>query len=143
MSRRGGLTLLEVILGLAIFVSSLAVISSLVQIGVRAAQYTQLMNRATLLAESKMGEAVAGIVPLDSLGGEIFPEDPAWQWQLTSSEGPVPGLRWVGITVFPSQSGELAAHSETLQYTLSRLVLDPMYDPTLAGSSSSVLGGGL
>lgn len=137
MKQHGGLTLLEVILGLAIFVGSVATISSLVEIGVRASQYTQLMNRATMLAESKSAEVVAGFVLLEGFAGSTFLEDPAWQWQLSSSEGPVPGLKWVTISVFPSSTGELRGHRDRVQYTLNRLVIDPAYDFTLSESSLS------
>lgn len=139
MTHRNGLTLLEVILALAIFVMSLAVISKLVELGVRASQYTQLQNRAVMLAESKMGELVAGILPLDSATGDTFSEDPAWQWLATVSDGPVDGLKWVSITVAPASTGELASNRERIEFTLSRWLLDPSYsaDLDLAASSST------
>jgi type II secretion system protein I len=129
MSRRG-LTIMEVLLALAIFVGALAVLSKLVEIGVRASQYAQLQTRAALLAESKLGEVVAGIVPLGS-GGESFPDDPAWQWQLSVSDGPVAGLVWVSVTVAPSATGELARTREAVVFTLSRWLLDPAYSAEL------------
>ncbi len=137
---RKGLTLLEVILALAIFVGSLAVISKLVELGVRASHYAQLETRAVMLAESKMGEIVAGIVPLDSASGDVFAEDPAWQWQLAVSDGPVDGLKWVSISVAPASTGELATNRERVEYTLSRWLLDPSYTAELdlaAGSTST------
>ena len=139
MTHRQGLTLLEVILGLAIFVGALAVISKLVELGVRASRYAQLQTRAVMLAESKMGELVAGVLPLDSAGGDVFAEDPAWQWQLSVSDGPVDGLRWVSITVVPASGGELATNRERIEYSLSRWLLDPSYsaDLDLAASSSA------
>ena len=139
MMRRNGLTLLEVILSLAIFVMSLAVISKLVELGVRASQYAQLQSHAVMLAQSKMGELVAGIVPLDSASGDTFIEDPAWQWQATISDGPVDGLKWVSITVAPASTGELATNRERVEFTLSRWLLDPSYsaDLDLAASSSA------
>ena len=143
MIPRKGLTLLEVILALAIFVGSLAVISKLVELGVRGAHYAQLQTRAVMLAESKMGEIVAGIVPIDSASGDVFAEDPAWQWQLSVSDGPVEGLKWVSIYVAPASTGELARNRERIDYTLSRWLLDPSYtaDLDLAASSSSTSTG--
>jgi type II secretion system protein I len=139
MRHAQGLTLLEVILSLAIFVMSLAVISKLVELGVRASQYAQLQSRAVMLAESKMGEFVAGIMPLDSASGDTFIEDPAWQWQAAISDGPVDGLRWVSVTVFPASTGELATNRERIEFTLSRWLLDPSYtaDLDLAASSAT------
>src|SRR5262245_49933500 len=107
---RSGLTLLEVILGLAIFVGSIAIVSKLMELGVRASQYARLHTRAVMLAESKMGELVAGVVTLSDSGGDVFPEDAAWQWDLSVSDGPVDGLRWVSLTVSPSSNGELATN---------------------------------
>jgi len=148
MTHRKGLTLLEVILALAIFVMSLAVISKLMELGVRASQYAQLQSRAVMLAESKMGELVAGILPLDGASGDTFTEDPAWQWQATVSDGPVDGLKWVSITVAPASAGELRNNRERIEFTLSRWLLDPSYSADLdlaassATSTSSTSGSG-
>lgn len=137
MRSRHGLTLLEVILGLTIFVGSIALISKLVELGVRGSQYAQLQTRAVMLAESKMGELVAGITTLKSSSGETFQEDPAWQWQLASSDGPVDGLKWVSITVSPSATGEIAQNRERIEFTLSRWLLDPSYSADLDSAASS------
>jgi type II secretion system protein I len=133
---RAGLTLLEVILGLAIFVGSIAIVSKLVELGVRASQYSRLHTRAVMLAESKMGEVVAGVTSLDA-GGDVFYEDPAWQWELAVSDGPVDGLRWVSITVAPAASGELATNRDAVEFTLSRWLLDPSYSADLDSAASS------
>ncbi len=132
-----GLTLLEVILGLAIFVGSLAVLTKLVELGVRGSQFAQLHTRAVILAESKMGEIVAGLVPLNASGGR-FEEDAAWQWQATVADGPVAGLAWVSITVGPSATGELASHRGEVEFTLSRWVLDPEYSAELDAAAEEM-----
>jgi type II secretion system protein I len=140
-SLRRGLTLLEVILGLAIFVGSIAVVSKLMELGVRASQFARLHTRAVMLAESKMGELVAGVVSLDAGGGDVFTEDPAWQWELSVSNGPVDGLRWVSVTVSPASSGELATNREPVEFTLSRWLLDPSYSANLDSADSSSSSG--
>jgi hypothetical protein len=132
-----GLTLLEVILGLAIFVGSLAVLTKLVELGVRGSQFAQLHTRAVIMAESKMAEIVAGLVPLDASGG-TFEEDAAWQWQSAVSDGPVAGLAWVSITVGPSTTGELASHRGEVEFTLSRWVLDPEYSAELDAAAAEM-----
>jgi general secretion pathway protein I len=136
-SARPGITLMEVILGLAIFVGSVAIVSKLVELGVRASQYARLQTRAVLLAESKMGEVVAGIVPLDGAGSDVFAEDPAWQWELSVSDGAVDGLRWVTLTVAPAASGELSTNREALGFSLSRWLLDPSYGADLDSAAAS------
>jgi len=133
-----GLTLLEVILGLAIFVGSLAVLTRLVELGVRASQFAQLHTRAVIMAESKMGEIMAGLVPLDAATGGTFEEDPAWQWQSAISDGPVAGLAWVSITVGPAAGGELASHRGEIEFTLSRWVLDPEYSAELEAAAAEM-----
>jgi hypothetical protein len=134
---------MEVIIGLAILVGSIAIVSKLVELGVRASQYARLQTRAVMLAQSKMGEVVAGVVPLDSAGGDVFSEDPAWQWEIAVSDGPVDGLRWVTVTVAPAPSGELQTNRESVAFTLSRWLLDPSYsaDLDLAFSSAADTGG--
>ena len=127
---RGGMTLTEVLLALAIFVGALAVLSKLIHIGVRASEFAQLHTRAVLLAESKMGELTAGIEPISS-SGEVFLEDPAWRWQLSVSDGPVAGLKWVSITVVPASGGELANNREPVEFTLGRWMMDPEYMASL------------
>ena len=139
---RAGITLLEVILGLAIFVGSIAIISKLMELGVRASQYARLHTRAVMLAESKMGELVAGVIALQDSGGDVFSEDPAWQWDLSVSDGPVDGLRWVSITVSPSSSGELATNREPVEFTLNRWLLDPSYSADLDSAASSTSDSG-
>jgi hypothetical protein len=143
MLKRQGLTLLEVILGLAIFVGSIAVVSKLVELGVRASQFSRLHSRAVLLAQSKMAEIVAGIQTLESAGGDVFPEDPAWQWQLEVMDGPVEGLKWVGVTVAPAPSGELATNREPVEFTLSRWLFDPSFSAELDVTESEQSGTGM
>jgi hypothetical protein len=91
-----------------------------------------------MLAESKMGELVAGVVTLDESTGDVFTEDPAWRWELAMSDGPVDGLRWVSITVAPAATGELANNREPVQYTLSRWLLDPSYSADLDTAASEM-----
>ena len=136
-SRRNGLSLLEVLFALAILVASLSVLTKLVELGRRASEFAQLHTRAVLLAESKMGELVAGIEPIGSTGGGTFLEDPAWQWQLTVTDGPVDGLKWVSVTVAPSPTGELADNREPVEFTLSRWLMDPDYFESLDQGISS------
>src|SRR5262245_49789684 len=132
-----GITLMEVILGLAIFVGSIAIVSKLIELGVRASQYARLHTRAVVLAESKMGEFVAGVASLDGSTGDSFPEDSAWQWQLSVSDGPVEGLRWITVTVPPASSGELASNREPVEFSLSRWLLDPKYTADLDSAAAS------
>ena len=63
--RRGGFSLLEVILALAILVAALAVLGELVRSGVRNAQMARDLSRAQVLCESKLGEVFAGAIPAE------------------------------------------------------------------------------
>jgi len=85
---RGGLTLLEVVLTLAIFVGSMAVLSQLVSTGYRAAQNSRFQTQAIIRAEAQMNEVVANPNLMVSAAGMPFENEYAanargqWQWSL-------------------------------------------------------------
>ena len=143
MSRpRPAFTLLEVILALAILVGALAVVSKLVELSARSALYARYHARAIELAESKMQEVVAGLVPLDLTGAQSFDEDPDFQWELQVADGPITGLKLVRIYVTPSGGGRLAGFREPVSFELVRYVLDRDYllsvlDATTNGTTES------
>jgi hypothetical protein len=77
-----------------------------------------------MLAESKMDELVAGLISTDMIGVQQFDQDPAWQWQLSTSQGPVDGLLWVTITVTPAPGGDLSEYAGEIEYSLGRWIFD-------------------
>src|SRR3954447_23656743 len=99
-SARGGMTLLEVLLALAIFLFSLIAISALFTTATNQAVEIQYRSRATRLAQSKMAEYVAGVRSLTTAGQGNFDEEPEWAWQADiEQDGAAQNLYRVTITV--------------------------------------------
>ena len=116
-----GLTLLEVLIALGIFVSSIAVISQLLAQGVRGARRAQLETEAIFRAESKLAEVVAGAAPFQAAQSVPFPDSADWIWSLSLQPGPTEDLFIVGVTVTRAAKNSLG----DINFTVSRLVRDP------------------
>jgi general secretion pathway protein I len=118
---RPGFSLFEVLIALAIFVTSAAVIGQLISSGVRAAVRSRLETQAVLRCESKMAEVVSGYAMLQSVTGTPFTDDSSWTWSTSIEAGPQPDLYLVSVKVSHPSTGQL----DDLSFTLSRLVRDP------------------
>ncbi len=130
--KHSGLSLLEVLTALAIFMLSVVVISQMVDSGSRTALRAQKQTKAALLAESKMAELAAGIEPLESAPAQAYNDpEPGWSysinvvpenWSNVQVDGQgIAGLNTVHVTVsWSSPQGAV-----DVEYTLSRLLLDP------------------
>jgi hypothetical protein len=142
------MSLLEVLTALAIFMFSVVVISQMVTTSSRMALESRRLTQAALLCESKIGELVSGLLPLESSPPQSIPEaDPHWtyevvcepqDWTSVPIDGEnIPGLSIVHVTVvWKTDQG-----TDEMQYTLSRVILDPRLKVPAAqqntGSSSS------
>ena len=116
-----GLTLLEVLLSLGLFLGALAALSQLWYGGVRASVQARLSTQAILRCESKLNEVVAGAVALQTTGDTPFDDDSTWSWNLQVEAGPHADAMQVTVTVsHPGQSG-LSSSSHQLR----RLIRDP------------------
>jgi hypothetical protein len=113
-----------VIVALAIFMGSIAAIGQLVSNGVRGAVQAKLRSQATVRAESKMAEIVAGVVPLHGGMGGTFPDDPSWSWSMTAAGGSQEGLYFVEVTAVHASTTSAGRQS----YSLRRLVRDPQIE---------------
>ena len=85
---RTGLTLLEVVLSIAIFVMSMAVLSELVATGHKASLDSKLQTQAIIRAEAQMNEIIANPSLMVSTSGMPFAEEYTnapgqWNWSLT------------------------------------------------------------
>ena len=121
---RSGLTLLEVVLSIGIFLSSMAVLSQLLSTGVRAAVQARWQTQAILRCDSKMAEIVAGIEPLQDVSESGFEddEDDVWRWNLTIGDGPIDGLYELNVTVWRTANDE--GTLSKVSYTLTRYFFD-------------------
>jgi len=118
---RTGLTLLEVLIALGIFVSSVAVISQLLAQGVRGAKLAQYETEAILRAESKLAEVVAGAVPFQSAQNVPYADNDAWNWSVSLQPGSTDELFIVEVTVNRTATSSLGS----VDFTVARLVRDP------------------
>lgn len=124
---RSGLTLLEVVLTLAIFVMSMAVLSELVHTGQRAALESQLQTQAIIRAEAQMNEVIANPSLMASASGMPFAEDYSagpgeWNWSLNVQAWEQnSNLLQLELTVVHLTSDG----SPNTTYTLRRFVRDP------------------
>ena len=121
-SNRRGVSLLEVLLALGIFMGAVVALNQLSTNGVRSAIESRLQTQAILRCESKMGEVVATIEPLQDIGETAFDDDPNWTWSLATSEGPHADILTLTVTV--AYTGQSSLSTST--FSLSRLIRDPL-----------------
>ena len=136
--RRPGLSLLEVLVALTIFLLAFVILGRLVIFGSDRALQTQHEVQAADLCQTKMAEVIAGAVPLTAVSAVPFNEDQAWQWSLDCEQSDFPGL-W-NVTVRVSRQGQRGTE---VVCTLNEKVLDPQIHGNLqdappgSGSASS------
>lgn len=118
---RRGLTLLEVLLSLGLFLGALAALSQLWYGGVRASVQARLTTQAILRCESKLNEVIAGAVPLQTTGDTPFDDDSNWTWNLHVETGPHTDTLLATVTVSHPGQGGLSSSSHQLR----RLIRDP------------------
>lgn len=122
MHRRGGLSLLEVLLSVAILGVSMVAIGHLFNLGFRAASDVRIRSEANMIADATMAEIAAGVIDFKSGGGNVESR-PDWEYTITSQPSVQPGLLSVTVTV----SQRLT--TSNVSVSLVRLVADPDYDP--------------
>lgn len=121
-SSRRGLTLFEVVLALGIFLGAAAALSQLVSNGSRAAVRAQLLTEAAFRCESKLAELLSGVEMLQDTAARPFDDQPmSWEWSAAVSEGSLPDLLQVTVTVRHLREGV----PDDVSFTLDRLVRDP------------------
>ena len=117
--RRPGMTLLEVLLALAIFLLSLGAILSLIDFGAERGRAAAMQSTGTRLASSKLAEAEAGALDCKTATSGTFEEEPNWSYQLDSSSGEAAGLYLVTVTCKRTIGGR------EYKVTLAQYILDP------------------
>jgi general secretion pathway protein I len=137
---RSGLTLLEVVIALALFLFSLAALSHLMSLSSQNVVESNLRSQAGLMCQSKLAEVLSGAVSLDSTGYSAFDENPDWQWRLDCEPNEVVGLWNVQVWVKKDR-----ANGAPFEVSLRQLVFSPSakgstLDPAPSASSSSAGG---
>jgi general secretion pathway protein I len=136
-SRRRGLTLLEVLIALGIFLTAFAVLSRLVTLGADRALEVQQQAQAAQLCQAKLAEVAAGIVPLSGQNDVPFDEAPNFLWSVDAAQADTSGLWKVTVRVTLQRSD-----GSRVECSLDRMLLDPSLrgnamDAALAAASNS------
>ncbi len=119
---RSGLTMLEVILAVGIFVMSMSALSQLIATGTSAAVQSRLLTQAVMRGEAKIAEVVSGFEPVEDVSdGKFENDDENWSWSMQVLDGPHIDLLELVVTV--SYNGE--SDNSSVSTTLSRYVRDP------------------
>jgi general secretion pathway protein I len=128
---RSGLSLLEVLLSLAIFLLSLVALGQLVAFGSDRARDVQYLSIASVKAQSKMNEVIAGAVGMTGTGDAAFDDDSDWSWALTTETDSPPGLFRVTVTVSRQRPD-----GSKFEFKLNQFVLDPTLRGNTDGSAT-------
>ena len=120
---RNGLSLLEIIISVAIFMASLAAIMEGLQIGRRSELSARLQSEAVLRSETVMGEILCGVNEASSAQGNPFDDDETgnWEWSAEVTEAGTTGLLQVTVLVEHRPGGE----EPNAAFTLVRFMRDP------------------
>jgi type II secretion system protein I len=131
---RCGFTLLEVIIATAVLLGSITVLFQLISIGQRSSTQGQFRSDAVLIAETKMNEAVAGVIELNSTTEEDVADYPGWLWSMTVDDTGLDGLLQVTIIVRRDAPTTQAAAQH--EYSMTRYLRDPQLflDAAMEGS---------
>jgi general secretion pathway protein I len=123
---RSGLTILEVILAIGIFLASATIITQLLGTGTRAAVEGRLKSEMILLAESKMAEFSSGVRELSPISSQSFDDegievDEGFTWSAEIDEGGQGDLLSLTIQVEHTN----AQDEVDLNFSITRLMRDP------------------
>ena len=111
---RSGLSLLEVMLALAILGVSIAAVGELIRIGSISSQRARKSTVAQMLAESRMAELAAGIIPPDPVADMPFEYYEGWTYTIERLELDQEGLVALQLTVQEVTNNAATAESFSL-----------------------------
>jgi len=120
-TQRRGLTLLEVLVSLAIFLIALGALQHLMTLCSDMAMTIHQKSQAARLAQSLLNEVSAGIMPIQSSvqSAEVM-DDPDYMYSMASEASVISGLYTVTVTVFRENS-----NGRRVEYTLAQMMIDP------------------
>ena len=120
---RHGLSLLEVLISVAIFLGALTAIMQLLNSGQQAEIATRLQTEAMMRCEAKLAEIVSGIEEAASSDQQKFPDDEIgnWQWSVEVGNGSATSLLMITVTVEHLPDGK----NPNAAFTLTRYMRDP------------------
>ena len=118
---RAGLSLLEVMVALVIFLMSLAAIASLVDFGAERAQAAAMTTLGTRLAQSKLAEVEAGLTAPTSSETGTFDDEPDWTYTVEPGAALAANTYPVTVTVRREMGGS------RYEVVLTQVIFDPAY----------------
>jgi general secretion pathway protein I len=129
--RRGGFSLLEVILAMAILTGGIAVLGEVARLAIDCARSSRQTAQAQLICQSKMEEIISGSAAPTAVDwtdpgvASLNPTEPKWLYAVTveSSPSPCPNLLLVSVCVHPN----LPAEARLTEVAMSRWMIDPNY----------------
>jgi general secretion pathway protein I len=130
---RRGMTLIEMIVSMAIFLMAMVALGNLLHMGAQRAVEAETQNVAMVKCQSKLSEAMIGSIPLSAQTEMPFEEDNNWVWSMECDEQSFANLYNVKVTV--SRSG--GDPNDKTQVSLSQMVMDPSYRGVNNGGSVS------
>lgn len=122
-SKRAGLSLLEVLISVAIFLGAMTAIIFALNSGQRSEIAARLQSEAVLRCETVMGEIVSGVSEATSSDGNRFTDDEEgrWQWSAQVTDAGVTGLLQVTVVVEHRPNGD----QPNASFSLVRYMRDP------------------
>jgi general secretion pathway protein I len=153
--RRGGFSLLEVVLALAILTGAIVVLGEVARMGMRNAQVARDMSQAQLLCESKMAEITSGITPADPVyrvpfdtlevtgetAGTAGGSRDLWYYSIETQTTQEDGLMEVCVTVQQSEDVKRPVEFRLVRWMLGSAV-ESSEASAAEGSSSESSGTG-
>ena len=131
--RRKGMSLLEVLIALAVFVMSITGLVFLMGIATDNALETQMRSQAQSLCQSKLAEVSAGALPLSGSGKVECEDDKDYQWSMDVAPGSFGSLSTVTVTVSRKR-----ANGKEFECSMSQMVLDPTVVGTVFDGATAI-----
>lgn len=121
VSSRRGLSILEVLISLMIFLLAYGALHQLMSNASQQARMIHYRSQAARLAQSLLNEVVAGSIPLTaSVNDAPVPDDPEYLYTMISEGSVLEGLYTVRVKVSRSLGDE-----GQVDYTVAQMMLDP------------------
>jgi general secretion pathway protein I len=118
-----GLTLLEVLLSVAIFMGAMVALGQLISSGRRAASRGELQTEAVIRCESVVGRIVAGLLPVEAIEDAAFDDDLERRWTYSVQLLETPEVDLLGFQVTVTHQNNLG--DANYSYSLQRFLRDP------------------
>lgn len=117
---REGMTLLEVLIAMAVFLLALAGIAQLIDFGSNNAQEAARTTTGTRLCQSKMAEVEAGVVSVIEGGTGTFDEEPLWQWSVEVGTA-------VAANTYPVTVRTWIEQGRRVEVSQTQIIFDPQF----------------